>query len=277
MDRAPLDEAALRRDLVAPAGPLAWLEVVETSPSTNTELVQRARQDAGLEAPGLLVAEHQVAGRGRAGRVWETPPHAALTVSVLLRPRLSGPALGWVPLAAGIAVARVVQGADVDARLKWPNDVLVPAETDADGLGPFRKVAGVLAEALPDGVVVGVGLNVSQSADELPVPTATSLTLAGAGPLERGRLLASLVHELTTAVAQLEDAGGDAAAAGLAREYAELSATLGMSVRAERAGGSVIIEGTAVRVADDGALVIETGDGEQVLTAGDVHHLRTVT
>lgn len=277
MDRAPLDEAALQRDLVAPAGPLAWLEVVEASTSTNSQLVERTRQEAGLQAPGVLVAEHQVAGRGRAGRAWETPPRAALTVSMLLRPRLPAPALGWVPLAAGIAVARVVHGADVDARLKWPNDVLVPAETDAAGLGPFRKVAGVLAEALPGGVVIGIGLNVSQSADELPVPTATSLTLAGAGPLDRGRLLASLVHELTTAVAQLEDAGGDAAASGLAHEYAELSATLGTSVRAERAGGSTVVEGTAVRVADDGALVIETADGDVVVTAGDVHHLRTAT
>ncbi len=272
---APLDVAALRRGLLAPAGPLAWLDVVETSASTNTELADRARHDPHLAAPGALVAEHQVAGRGRAGRTWETPPRAALTVSVLLRPRLPAPALGWVPLVAGLAVARTLGDVGVEARLKWPNDVLLPAATDAGGLGPYRKVAGVLAEVVPGGgVVVGIGLNVSQSAGELPVPTATSLALAGADRPDRGRLLGGIVRELTTAVGQLEQAGGDAAVAGVAEAYGRLSATLGTAVRVELAGGSEVVEGTAARVADDGALVLETADGERVVTAGDVHHVR---
>ncbi|GAB6938536.1 biotin--[acetyl-CoA-carboxylase] ligase [Isoptericola variabilis] len=280
--RAPLDLPALRRDLLAPAGPLARLDVVEVSASTNTELVGAVRAAPGeWPAPAALVAEHQAAGRGRAGRAWETPPRAALTVSVLLRPRLAPARLGWLPLLAGLAVVRAVDAAGVPgAAVKWPNDVLLPAPDDAAGLGPFRKVAGVLAEVVPvaddrglAAVVVGVGLNVDQSAAELPVPTATSLALAGADA-DRGALLGELVRGLVEAAGALEDAGGDAAAAGLAAEYARRSATLGRPVRAELAGGADVVEGDALRVDDDGSLVLATTAGERAVTAGDVHHLR---
>ncbi|SKC53025.1 biotin--[acetyl-CoA-carboxylase] ligase [Krasilnikoviella flava] len=281
--RAPLDATTLCRDLVAPAGPLARLDVVDVSGSTNADLVEAVRRTPQeWPAPAALVAEHQVAGRGRAGRAWQTPPRAALTVSVLLRPRLAPARLGWLPLLAGLAVVRAVDAAGTTragTALKWPNDVLLPAADDVPGLGPFRKVAGVLAEVVPGAsgaapaVVVGVGLNVDQSAAELPVPTATSLALAGVGG-ERAALLGGLVRELVGAVARLEGAGGDAAAAGLAAEYAARSATLGTTVRAELAGGSEAVEGEALRVAADGALVIATPDGEQTVTAGDVHHLR---
>ncbi|MFE7408261.1 biotin--[acetyl-CoA-carboxylase] ligase [Isoptericola sp. NPDC057559] len=280
--RAPLDVPALRRALLAPAGPLARLDVVEVSASTNTELVGAVRAaPGGWPAPAALVAEHQAAGRGRAGRSWETPPRAALTVSVLLRPRLAASGLGWLPLLAGLAVARAVDAAGVEgAALKWPNDVLLPAADVAPGLGRYRKVAGVLAEVVPGvpdapgpAVVVGVGLNVDQAATELPVPTATSLALAGA-EADRGVLLDTLVRELAGLTAELEAAGGDAAAAGLAARYAAASATLGTAVRAELAGGRDVVEGEAVRVAADGALVLATAEGERTVTAGDVHHLR---
>ncbi|MGW8567073.1 biotin--[acetyl-CoA-carboxylase] ligase [Isoptericola sp. NPDC055881] len=286
MSRAPLDVPALRRDLLAPSGPLARLDVVDVAASTNTELVQAVRRDPGAwGAPAALVAEHQQAGRGRAGREWQTPPRAALTMSVLLRPRLPGAALGWLPLLAGLAVARTLEAAGVvGATLKWPNDVLLPAADDVPGLGRARKVAGVLAEVVPGvpglAVVVGVGLNVDQTAAELPVPTATSLALSrpvsrpGDAP-GRGALLGTLVRELVGLAAALEGAGGDAAAAGLARRYAAASATLGRPVRAELAGRDDVVEGTAVRVASDGSLVIATAAGERGVTAGDVHHLRT--
>ncbi|MFI2294007.1 biotin--[acetyl-CoA-carboxylase] ligase [Isoptericola sp. NPDC019571] len=281
--RDPLDLPSVRRDLLAPAGPLARLDVVEASGSTNADLADAVRRAPGeWPAPAALVAEHQTAGRGRAGRGWQTPPRAALTVSVLLRPRLEPARLGWLPLLAGLAVARAVDAAGVPgAAVKWPNDVLLPAADDAAGLGPFRKVAGVLAEVVPaiDGqgpaaVVVGVGLNVDQSAAELPVPTATSLALEGARA-DRGALLGTLVRELVGVVADLEAARGDADAAGLAARYAAASATLGTAVRAELAGGRDVVEGEAVRVAADGALVLATAGGERTVTAGDVHHLRT--
>jgi BirA family biotin operon repressor/biotin-[acetyl-CoA-carboxylase] ligase len=276
MSREPLDLPALRRALLAPSGPLARLDVVPVAASTNADLAARAHDGA---APAVLTAEHQTAGRGRAGRSWQTPPGAALAVSILLEPRVPPTALGWVPLLTGLAVVRALARSDVGARVKWPNDVLLPDAAPIDGFGAFRKVAGVLAEVVPVAgagaprVVVGVGLNVDQQVDELPVPTATSLRLAGRD-VDRTVLLVALVEESLALMAALEDAGGDAAGAGIAAQYSAASATLGTRVRAELAGGSDAVVGEAVGITGDGALVVATSDGERVVTAGDVHHLR---
>ncbi|WP_454853199.1 biotin--[acetyl-CoA-carboxylase] ligase [Promicromonospora soli] len=268
----------------------ARVEVVETSPSTNTDLVAAVRADpAAWLAPSALIAEHQTAGRGRAGRSWEMPPRAGLTVSVLLRPRVPAGALGWLPLLAGLAVVRTVSDGGVTAAVKWPNDVLLPAVDTVAGLGLYRKVAGILAEVVPaqpgaDGaapddqapaVVLGIGLNVSQSADELPVPTATSLALAGYPRPDRTDVLVRLLGEVHAVVRRWEQAGGDAAAAGLRDEYTAVSATLGTRVRAELAGGSEVLDGEAVGLDDSGALVVRLESGEErAVTAGDVWHLR---
>jgi len=290
---------SLYRDKLTVPG-FARVEVVETSPSTNTDLVAAVRADpAAWPAPSALIAEHQTAGRGRAGRSWEMPPRAGLTVSVLLRPRVPAGALGWLPLLAGLAVARTVSDGGVTAAVKWPNDVLLPAVDTVAGLGLYRKVAGILAEvvpappgangAAPDGaapddaapddaapaVVLGIGLNVSQSADELPVPTATSLALAGYPGPDRTDVLVRLLGEVHAVVRRWEQAGGDAAAAGLLDEYTAVSATLGTRVRAELAGGSEVLDGEAVGLDESGALVVRLESGEErAVTAGDVWHLR---
>jgi len=143
--------------------------------------------------------------------------------------------------------------AEVEALLKWPNDVLI------DG----RKVCGLLAEAVtPDVVVLGIGLNVTTRADELPHDQATSLQLAGATTTDRDTLLRTVLRELTRTMADVE--GGAAA-------YRALCSTVGRRVRVELSGTSV--EGTAERVDDDGRLVVDgTAYG-----AGDVVHLRPVS
>ncbi|GAB4083934.1 biotin--[acetyl-CoA-carboxylase] ligase [Myceligenerans cantabricum] len=301
----------LRQDELDVAG-FGRIDVVEESASTNTELVTAVRADPeAWPAPSALVAEHQTAGRGRAGRAWRTPPHASLIVSVLLRPAVPAQRLGWLPLLAGAAAVRslathgggrgddggsgsprpgsgapqAVSGDDAGPAglaVKWPNDVLVRAETPVAGLGGYRKVAGILAEVVPGtgtgapaAVVLGIGLNVSQGADELPVGTATSLALAGYGDLDRTTLLASLLGEVAAAVGRWERADGDPDASGLAGECAAVSATLGTLVRAELAGGAGTVEGEAVRLDGTGALVIRTdGGAERTVAAGDVHHLR---
>jgi len=277
-ERTPLDADALRARLGADVVPR--LELVAQAGSTNTELAAAA--SAAPQAwPdfSVYVADHQAAGRGRAGRDWSTPPGTALTVSFLLRPGVPSSSFGWVGLLGGLAVVRALGAFGLVARTKWPNDVVVdaPVGTDeVDGWGRGRKVAGILGEVAGDAVVLGIGINVLQEPDELPVPWSASLASLGAVIGERARedLLVVLAHQLWHLDERWRAAGGDAAAAGLVEEYAAASATLGRAVAVERPGAEVVT-GTAEGIADDGGLLVRRVDGERELVrSGDVHHLR---
>ncbi|WP_093183284.1 biotin--[acetyl-CoA-carboxylase] ligase [Sanguibacter gelidistatuariae] len=288
--RPHLDRTLLADLLLVPHGPLAALSIVEESESTNTELAAAVAADpAAWPAPALLVAEHQVAGRGRSGRTWQTPDRAALTCSLLMRPQVPRESLSWLPLLAGLATVTALRSTlGLDAQVKWPNDVLVPAgepagaqsddEVDGqalEGWGSLRKVAGILTELLPDGgVIVGVGLNVSQTREELPVPSATSLALAGAATTDRSVILTALAEACISVLGRWTAAGGDAWAAGLVGEIEAASATIGSTVRVELTGGAILV-GTATGFAPDGGLLV-TDDAGQVTTvrSGDVYHLR---
>ena len=162
------------------------VEVLDQAGSTNALLAERAR--AGAD-PQALVAEHQTAGRGRLDRTWETPPRAALTFSVLLRPAVEADRWPWLPLLVGYAVRETLP-ASAEASLKWPNDVLIGD----------RKVAGILVERVESrsgpAAVVGIGLNVSTTPAELPVPTATSLAIELGAEPDRTDLLLGLLNEL---------------------------------------------------------------------------------
>jgi BirA family biotin operon repressor/biotin-[acetyl-CoA-carboxylase] ligase len=280
--RRPLRASVVGSLLLAPAGPLARVEVLERAGSTNRELVERLRAEPDAwPTPALLVADHQEDGQGRAGRSWQTPPQAALTVSFALRPEGPVSSFGWIPLLAGLgAVTALRATAGVQASLKWPNDLMVPAPdgTDLDGWGRARKVGGILSELVgtPAGpvVVVGVGVNVSQAPDELPVASGTSLALAGAGDVDREVLLVALVSALDELMGRWREHGGDVYASGLATELASVCATLGTRVRVELPGGAEIT-GTARRLGPDGALVVVDDTGsERHVRAGDVHHIR---
>ncbi|WBC10283.1 biotin--[acetyl-CoA-carboxylase] ligase [Micromonospora sp. WMMA1947] len=282
LDRPPLSAARLRRALVAPNGPWRRLELLAETGSTNADAVAAAR--AGEPEGLVVVAERQTSGRGRRGRVWQSPPRAGLATSVLLRPgeadaeRGWSPVpvtgYGWLPLLAGVALVEAVRLlAELDARLKWPNDLLV------DG----AKCAGVLAEAVPGendrppAIVVGVGLNVTLRADELPEnPTglpATSLQLAGATATDRDPLLRALLRSLADWYERWRDAGGDAEASGLREAYLAGCATVGRQVRVLLPDGREA-RGTATGVDGDGQLLVEAGAETLRLAAGDVLHLR---
>jgi BirA family transcriptional regulator, biotin operon repressor / biotin---[acetyl-CoA-carboxylase] ligase len=259
-DRAALDADRLRGELIIPGGLWRDVTVVPQTGSTNADLLERARSGA---AEGLvLVAEEQTAGRGRLGRAWSAPPGAGLIFSVLLRPAEVPPArLGWLPLLTGVAVATAVRDqAGVPASLKWPNDVLV-----AD-----RKLAGILAEAHGDAVVVGVGLNVTLSQAELPVPTATSLRLADAASTDRTALLAVILTELGR---RYQTWRADRDGAELRAEYLRWCATIGREIRVELPGGAVLT-GTAADVDEVGRLVVRTPGNLVRVGAGDVVHVR---
>ncbi|MBG6102278.1 biotin--[acetyl-CoA-carboxylase] ligase [Micromonospora vinacea] len=283
LDRPPLSAARLRRALIAPNGPWTRLELRAETGSTNADVAEAARAD---EPEGLVVvAERQTAGRGRRGRVWQSPARAGIATSVLLRPGEAVPdrgwlpaaptGYGWLPLLAGVAlVEAVARLAELEATLKWPNDLLIG---DA-------KCAGVLAEAVPGrapdqppAIVLGIGLNVTLRADELPVnPTglpATSLQLAGAVATDRDPLLRALLRAVADWYDRWRSAGGDAVASGLRDAYLEACATIGREVRVLLPTGESLT-GTATGVDPDGQLIVTTPTGTRTLAAGDVLHLR---
>jgi BirA family transcriptional regulator, biotin operon repressor / biotin---[acetyl-CoA-carboxylase] ligase len=279
--RAPLRAGEVRAALLHPAGPLSRCAVLAAAGSTSTELLARVAADPAWADGGLLVAEHQQAGRGRADHGWTTPPGAALTLSLAVRPGVPRDRWGWLPLLTGLAVARALRAATgLDAGVKWPNDVLLPDPGGADlpGWGVHRKAAGILAEVAPagDAVVLGIGINVDQGADELPVPSATSLRAAGAPGADRTALLVAVVTEVVAVLERWQDHGGDVAAAGLDTAVSGACLTLGRAVRATLPDGSEL-RGTAERVDADGALVVRDAAGvERTLLAGDVRHVRPV-
>ncbi|WP_043648359.1 biotin--[acetyl-CoA-carboxylase] ligase [Nocardia thailandica] len=263
MDRPPLDAELLRRNLGATT-PVFYdrIDVVASTGSTNADLIARATADPHADRQALL-AETQEHGRGRHARTWVSPRNAQIALSVLVRlPGIAPDALGWLPLLTGVAVVDALRGtAGVDAVLKWPNDVLIGG----------RKVCGILAEVAEPGprpaVVVGAGINVSLTEDELPVPHATSLLLAGATETDRTLLAESVLTAFGRWFTAWERAGW--ATADLAVAYRERCATIGAEVRAELPGGSTLL-GTATGVDDTGRLLI----GDQAVSAGDVTHLR---
>ncbi|MER7455264.1 biotin--[acetyl-CoA-carboxylase] ligase [Nocardia beijingensis] len=264
MQRPPLDAEQLRRS-AADSPELSFfarIDVVESTGSTNADLIALAADPAADRV--VLLAETQVQGRGRHARTWVSPPRAQLAMSILVRLPGIGPAsLAWLALLTGVAVVDALRTtADVPAELKWPNDVLI------DG----RKVAGILAEVAAGGdgapaVVIGLGLNVSLTREELPVPHATSLTIAGARETDRTVLVRSLLTEFAQRFTAWRDA--DWATDELAAAYRERCATIGTEVRAELPGGRMLT-GIADGIDDYGRLLI----GGEAVSAGDVTHLR---
>lgn len=286
----PLDEAVLRRELVVPGSRWARVRVVAETGSTNTDLVELAR--AGEPEGLVLFAENQRAGRGRLDRSWQAPPGSALTLSVLLRPAGAVPVsrLGWLPLLTGVAVARACtavvadQAADVqrviEVGLKWPNDLLVRPSGDADPTRDWGKCGGILVEvAEPGALVVGIGLNVTQSRAQLPepldpaAPVPTSLRLAGA-VVDRTVLAVALLRELADGYGRWLDSHGDPVEAGLWQAYRAVCRTLGREVRVSLPGGEQVA-GLASEIDPDGRLVVTTAAGTpRALAAGDVRHVR---
>lgn len=236
--------------------------MVEEIGSTNAALAAAAGDDGPEGA--VLVAEHQVAGRGRLDRIWTSPPRAGLTVSFLLRPDVPAARRGWLPLLTGVALAEAVgEVTGVRTSLKWPNDLLA-----VDG----RKLAGILAESTGTAVVVGVGLNVNTTTDELP-DTGTSLAKVLGTTVDRGPLLLAFLRAVERRYRHWTEVLGDPVSSGLAQDYLGWSSTVGSQVAVSLPDGTTI-EGTAEAVDWDGRLVVRTPAGTVELASGDVTHVR---
>ncbi|HEX7740763.1 MAG TPA: biotin--[acetyl-CoA-carboxylase] ligase [Marmoricola sp.] len=261
--RSPLDPVA-----AALAAGDAWsLTLLPTAGSTN-EIA------AATPVPGrVVVADHQVSGRGRLDRSWVTPPGTALTFSAVVDPGIPDDRWPLIPLAAGVAVATAIHGCGGAASVKWPNDVLLPD----DGAGADhtfgRKVCGILAERVgsdPAVAVIGIGINVDLREEELPVPTASSLAIAGLD-VARVDLLGAVLKALS---AQLDALRADPT--GFLVGFREMCSTIGRSVAVLMPDGSRI-EGTAVGIDGAGCLEVEAGGEVHRVAAGDVVHVRPVT
>lgn len=239
------------------------VEWLDEAGSTNEELVHRASARR-LQDLTVLATDNQTAGRGRLGRSWVAPPGTALAVSIYVTE--SGG--GWLSLLAGLAMTRAVRtlaDENTDVSLKWPNDVLVRG----------RKVCGILGELLPDGAVIGAGLNLTMTEAELPVPTATSLVLEGVLPDDlRDRALSAYLDEFDSLWTEFRAAGFDAER-GLRSAVAEACGTLGRAVRVELPDG-LIREGVAKAIDEDGRLVVADGNEKFAVSAGDITHVRAV-
>lgn len=247
-----------------------WYAFTPEIDSTNDELKRRAAVGGPEQPPdgAVLLTDYQSAGRGRLNRRWEAPPGSSLLFSTLLRLDWSPEQAGWLTMIAGLAAAQaIVTTTGVDARLKWPNDVVVRVDNT------WRKLGGLLVDTVLDGegrvemAVVGIGLNVNIPQAILPEATTppTSLLAIRGEPLERRPLLVAVLGELERQV--------DAARAGTppAAAWSDMLITLGKPVTVSEAGRSQPLLGVAEGTDPWGRLLVRDATGAvHTIAAGDV-------
>lgn len=276
--RPRIDEASLAQSIGGDNGPFSRVVWREEVTSTN-DVVAAGIAAAPQDWPDLTVlgADHQTQAHGRLQRTWQTPARTSLLCSVVLRPQqwgagLSPEGVAWLPLLGGLAAVRALSEAcGVSAGLKWPNDVIMP--------GSGAKLAGVLARAVqaPDGlaVVLGCGINLLQTREELPVDSATSATLEDGQVASRASVAEAYLLAVGELYVELVRAGGNAEVSGLASEVRGSMLTLGQRVRASFPDGTALV-GRAESLDAQGRLLVSAGGETTSLTAADITHLRAV-
>lgn len=257
----------------------------------NTSLRVRRLADDGAPHGTMVVANELTAARGRTGNEWAAPPGGVWS-STLLRPDLSAEHVGRLTFAGAMAVADAVESVGVEARLKWPNDVVVDGAADAAGDAEPEKLAGVLTEPVVDGVpvpgkpvdevfgdgdasveyvVVGTGINADFDPAALSVDRPATTLRAEVGSVDRERVAERYREALLARCAAVES---DAGFAALLDEWRGRAETLGSRVTVRRRGGAAVT-GVAVDVSARGGLLVETGDGVVELTEGETSRVRT--
>ncbi|WP_158987201.1 bifunctional biotin--[acetyl-CoA-carboxylase] ligase/biotin operon repressor BirA [Lysobacter panacisoli] len=263
-----LDAGAIRSALIpAAAAVLAGLDVAWTLDSTNTELLRQPTPERGAR---VLLAERQTGGRGRRGREWSSPLAAHLYVSVSRQFGAGLARLGGLSLVAGIAAAEALRGLGFDdVRLKWPNDLVVPAFD-----GSLRKLGGILVEgggehAGPARAVIGLGINVRMPADvaariDQPWCDLAGLSAPARAP-DRNALAGAVLSRLLPALDEFDATG----LAPFQARYAALDALAGRPVTVH--APTATLAGIALGLADDGALRVRLDDGqERAFHSGEV-------
>ncbi len=250
MVREALNESAINATL---RGSYWRVSVFQSLTSTQSELIGKEN----LQHGEVFVTEFQSSGRGRINRTFEATKSSALLFSLYLEPKRNKMEWSAIPLLAGLSLVNALSNLDkkVETNLKWPNDLLIGE----------RKVAGILAEARHDGVIVGIGLNVEMFKSELPVPTATSLKLENFAELNRNVILSEILTNLALTI-ELWESGSNIGF----EQYRQVSSTLGKEVEVHLPSGE-IISSRATGITDVGELQLANGARVNV---GDVIHLR---
>ncbi len=248
--RAPLDKSIIDGKISQ-----YWrVSVVDLTASTQSDLAELVNASVAKSGE-VIAAEFQSNGRGRLDRTFEAPPQSALLFSFYIAPKRAVSDWGFISFLAALAMREVITDQLAEkVNLKWPNDILIGD----------KKVAGLLAQQIGEGVIVGIGLNVAMSTDDLPVPTATSLLLADSNLLDRNLILSAFLNHFENLFKEW-DSGGD-----FLEKYRQACSTLGRQVRVEVLGRDSI-EGEAVSITAQGVLILK--DGTEV-NVGDVVHLR---
>ncbi len=254
-------DAARIADHLGEVGDGLQLEILDHASSSNALLMQRAAQ--GATSGSVLALEWQSAGRGRLGRAWHSGLGNALTFSLLWRFERGLAALSGLSLAVGVATVRALHELGVqNARLKWPNDVLLPA----------GKLAGILLEAQgdmlgPSAVVIGIGLNLTQpfQAGGQIEQAVSDLSASGIPLQERSRVLALVLKHLVQILREFAVHGF----APLRSEWESYHLFQQRPAKLLMPDGAVI-EGMVRGVTEDGALRLETALGVQVFNAGEI-------
>lgn len=224
------------------------VKVVESIDSTQSALKSSSPQHGDV-----IVAEYQSAGRGRLDRTFESAKGSGLLFSAFVQPQRPQSEWGFIPLLVGLSVAEVL---GIEFFTKWPNDIL----------SDLGKVGGILCEIHGNGIVIGVGLNVSTTQDQLPVPTASSILLTTGESPDRNQLLPAILKEIAFNLAEWET--GESME-DLIDDYLDSSATMGKRVSAQLPDGSTIV-GTVTGISANGELLLDSG---AIISVGDITHL----
>ena len=257
MIRASLDESKISSLLSASnAAPYWRVRVISETSSTQDEIKAQLASNSGSHGD-CVVTEFQSAGRGRLDRSFGSPAAVALLFSFYVVPQRSD-AHGWIPLIAGMSVAQSLNdvSASTEYSNKWPNDVISLS----------GKVSGVLCEKYGEGIIVGIGINVSTQEEELPVDTASSIFITSGMEVDRNEVLPIVLTNFRELFAMWES-GTD-----LKPRYRALCSTIGQNVLISLPGGASL-EGRAINIGPQGELILESGDR---ISAGDITHLRSI-
>ena len=256
--RPALDPALILSELAKTSSKWLDIKVFAQVESTN-DLAIADLSNYSQDSVFAITADEQIKGRGRLQREWHSPFGAGIALSVAIPTKFFRCEISAIPLLVGIAANTCLKDLGANAKLKWPNDLMIDMQSEG-----LKKIGGILVQRHNDHVVVGIGLNVDLQNDELPTENATSLFLIDI-QTSRESLIAALLFQLESVTKLTSDEWLPL--------YSQDSSTIGTYVSVSRKSESTV-SGNAVAVMNSGELLLDTEEGRIEITSGDVLQVR---